>query len=130
AGAGLIESVQFAHNFIGGGPTASAQAHWRLGGSNVALYGMARGSVLVGPSRQTFVSLGGGGHTDLAQSTQRDTIPVGELELGLEYAPRGGSGFFVQTAVVDQTYWNLGSASNPSGNLSLFGFQISVGLGY
>jgi hypothetical protein len=125
-----VETVDFGHNFYGGGPTGSAQGHWHLGGSGLALFGSARGSLLVGPGRQTFVStqnLPGSAISDLFSGTKNDTLPVGELELGLEYAQPG---FFVQAAAVEQTYFGLGSASKTDGNLSLFGIQLSVGWGY
>jgi hypothetical protein len=58
-------------------------------------------------------------------------MPIGELELGLEYARRmGRMDLFVRSAVVDQTYFGIGSPTSTSGNLSLFGVQVSLGLGF
>jgi hypothetical protein len=131
AGGGFFETVNFGHNISCAGPTAAVQGRWRLGGSSVAVFGAVRGSLLVGPSHQVFSSLGQTGNTDLNQNKQNDTLPVGELELGLEYGRNvNGAGLFVQAAVVDQTYFGLGSASQADGNLSLFGFRLTVGLGY
>jgi hypothetical protein len=37
---------------------------------------------------------------------------------------------FVRGAVVDQTYFGVGNASKQDGNLSLLGFQVSLGINY
>ena len=64
-------------------------------------------------------------------ASHNTTIPTSEIELGLEYGrPFRGRYMFLRAAAVDQTYFGLGSASSNTGNLSLIGSQISVGLNF
>jgi hypothetical protein len=134
-----ISFLESGQNFYGAGPTLSGQAAWRIGNSGLAVFGSARGSFLVGSSRQNtafserIVDSFSGNQTNLAitQSRVHSTLPIIELEGGLEYARAvGRTRMFVRAAAVDHVYFDAGSASSRDGNLSLFGGQISVGFGY
>jgi major outer membrane protein len=134
-----ISSLNANHNFEGGGPTSSLTARWQIGHSGLAVFGTARGSLLIGTSRQTAVFTENiadpvnGNQLNQASNQANDNvvIPVGELEGGLEYSrPLGRTRLFVRGAAVNQTYFDAGSSSSKDGNLSLFGAQVSVGFNY
>jgi len=134
-----ISFLESGQNFYGAGPTLAAQAAWRIGNSGLAVFGSARGSFLVGSSRQNtafaeqIVDSVSGNQTNLAitQSRVHATLPIIEIEGGLEYARDvGRTRMFVRAAAVDHVYFDAGSASSRDGNLSLFGGQVSVGVGY
>jgi hypothetical protein len=129
----LTETVAFGHNFYAAGPTICLGGYWYLDEDRWAVYFSTRGSLLVGNSRQTFSS----SQQDIASVsnlfTQLDdaVVPIGEIELGLAWTPDlGDVAAVVQAAVVDQTYFGVGSPSQVGGDLSLFGFQVSFGVGY
>ena len=81
-------------NFMGGGPTVSTQARWAPGGSNLAFFSSARGSLLVGRSRQAFLftdvitdpsGLIGNSSLSSSFSDRRDlTDCLGVLEVGVD----------------------------------------------
>jgi hypothetical protein len=139
----LTESLQYSRLFQGGGPTVSAQMSWHPFMPNLSLFAGGRGSLLVGQTSQvtsgsrivndpagTF-GAGVSSISFLIPTTSNDTMPVAEVELGLEYALRmRRNTIFFRGAVVDQTYFGAGNASRPDGNLSLLGFQLSVGFNY
>jgi hypothetical protein len=130
--------LSFGQDFDGAGPTASLQASYRVG-QNLLAFGNVRGSLLVGRSTesQTFTHavtdpvgvVGGSTLVSLSASRTRDTLrPVAEVELGLEYGLDWGRlRPFVRGAVLNQTYFDAGSASQTDGNLSLFGAQVTLG---
>lgn len=139
AGTSENSFLEAGHNFYGGGPTISWQGRWMLGRSGLSVFGLARGSIIVGSSRLTatfaefIVDPVNGNQTNLAASESRDhiVIPIGELEGGLEYScPIGRTRLFVRGAAVNHTYFDAGSASSRGDNLSLFGAQVSIGLNY
>lgn len=142
-----VDTLDYKHTFNGGGPTLAIYARQPLSDTAVSVYGNLRGSLLVGKSRQNFRATQlvsdtgitpGGGLPPLTQNTffadqfasgRDDTIPVCELEIGLEYAEDlGACRLFAQTGVVGQTYFGGGSASSETGNFSLFGLQVTIGL--
>ncbi len=134
-----ISTLNANHNFEGGGPTTSWTARWQIGHSGLAIFGTARGSLLIGNSHQTAVFTEtivdpiAGNQINQATNTANDNvvIPIGELEGGLEYSrPLGRTRLFVRGAAVNQTYFDAGSSSSKDGNLSLFGAQVSVGFNY
>lgn len=134
-----FSNLNAGHNFYGGGPTIAAQIRWQLGGSCLSFFGCVRGSFLVGTSRQTAILTEvitdsvNGNQNNLATNNSHDhlTLPIGELEGGLEYGEIWGrTRVFARAAVVNQTYFDAGSATGRDGNLSLFGVQISLGVNY
>src|SRR5581483_8477385 len=142
AAATELQRLDLDRTFEGGGPTASMQARVDLGWTGLALFGLVRGSMLVGSTRQdsTFNravtdpgGLVGGSQNVTARRTgsSSSTLPVAELELGLEYGRTFGRYRpFLRAAVVNQTYFDAGNASGAGGNLSLFGGQLSLGVNY
>jgi hypothetical protein len=141
------QTLELSRNFTGGGPTVSGQVSCDLGSTGLALFGSARGSLLVGRSNQrvTFTQevndpagLSGVPGTPVftritsqIPSSTDTVLPVAEFELGLEYAVTvSQSRWFFRGAVVSQTYFDAGNASRSDGNLSLFGCQMSVGANY
>jgi len=127
------------HNFYGGGPTLAWQGRWVFGRSGLSIYGLARGSIVIGNSRLTatfsefIVDPVNGNQTNQAANESKDhhVIPIGELEGGLEYSRAiGRTRLFVRGAAVNQTYFDAGNASSRGDNLSLFGAQVSIGLNY
>ena len=125
--------VSYNRNFNGAGPTASLQAYRRLGSTRLKAFGIVRGSYVAGQSKETTYTAMNVGTLQNSSytSTNNNAIPVGDIELGLEYGqPYGGRYFFFRAAGVDQTYFGAGSATSAQGNLSLFGGQISGGINY
>jgi hypothetical protein len=126
-------------NFYGGGPTLAFQCRWQIAHSGLALYGSARGSILVGRSRHSAVFsetiadplTGFQDNVATSSSIEDEVMPIGELEGGVEYGrPLGHTRLFVRAAVVNHTYFESGSATNRDGALGLFGAQVSLGVNY
>ncbi len=149
-GDGVTSETQFLsfdHNFDGAGPVVDLQVNWKIGGSNFSIYGLGRGSLLVGKSTQ-FTSyaqavndpkgLTNGGVfpvvTFISPSVLNSTdtvMPTIELELGIEYGRDWGrTHIFMRSAVVNQTYFGAGNATRVDTNLSMFGVQFSAGINY
>lgn len=130
-GTGFVQgAVLSVRTFNGLGPTAALEARRSLGDSGLALYGSARGSILFGDARQhvrdIFVN-GAGTFFDDASNRRNDILPVGELELGLEFSRAvGGARAFGQVAAVAQQWWGAGSASRAV-NLDSFGVPVHGG---
>ncbi len=138
-GASEYDALIAGHNFYGGGPTVALQCDWKVGSTGLSLYGLARGSVIVGTGRQdVFFSqviidpvLGNQDNQPSNRSTFQQVIPIAELEVGVQYGLMvGRSEFFVRGAAVNQTYFGAGSSTARDTNLSLFGVQFSTGLNY
>jgi hypothetical protein len=132
AAGNLRGEVDFQQQLEGVGPTVSLYAARNLFG-NVAVFGMARGSLLYGDGE---TSLRAGEDLDLQQPflTRRDTsredlLPVGEMQLGVEWSP-SWSGWqpFVRSALEGQVWDGVGNAVSEDGSLGFFGFTLGVGL--
>jgi hypothetical protein len=142
--------LDYAHSFHGAGPTLALQVIRQLGCSPWSLYGSMRGSLLVGtatssmsivdtlddPDNITKTSTAGV-HTahQVNQGTYGDTrsstMPIAEMEIGVEYnRSYCNCSTFGRIALVDQTYFGAGSPTSEEGNLSLFGVQASLGIGF
>ncbi|MCS7045489.1 MAG: Lpg1974 family pore-forming outer membrane protein [Gemmataceae bacterium] len=140
AGESENSSLRSNREFTGGGPTVSWFGRWEFGRSGLSIYGMARGSVILGTQRQRAVFAETIVHPNpsIAQtnvttkeSSENAAIPIGELEGGVEYSRVfGGTRLFIRGGVANQTYFDAGSASSRDGNMTLFGGQISIGLNY
>jgi len=130
----ITETVAFGHNFYAAGQTVSLSGYWYLDANRWAVYFSTRGSLLVGNSRQSFRSselVAAVSTTSVFTQLDDAVVPIGEIELGLAWTPDlGDIATVVQAAVVDQTYFGVGSPSRLGGDLSLFGFQLSFGVGY
>lgn len=134
-GATEQERLSSVRKFSGGGPTVAGEARWNIGGTAWSLFGLLRGSFLVGEVDKevnfTDVSPGVFALSARESSSLSHLLPVSEVELGVEYGSQwGAANYFLRTAVVNQTYFDAGNASNQDGNLSLFGLQFSLGVAY
>lgn len=142
AGASESQFLQFGHNFTGAGPTFDVVAGYQIGGLPLYFFGDVRGSFLVGSTRtsRNFILnvndpngiVGGNQFANPTADARRGaTLPIVEVELGLQFEPTFlGRPFQVRGGAVNQTYFGAGSASQTSGNMSLFGGQLSVGMLY
>ena len=139
------QSDEMQRSFVGGGGVVGLQAAWRLGNTGLSLCVGGRGSLLVGhvsenESYVQYVSDPFG--TVLPPGTALQNIavanhpgdlvmPIAELELGLQYEMViWRSKAFVKASMIDQTYFGAGSSTQSSGNLSLFGLQVTLGIDY
>jgi hypothetical protein len=132
-GAGTLRGeIDLQQQLEGVGPTVSLYAARYVVG-DIAVFGMARGSLLYGDGE---TSLRAGEDLDLAQPflTRRDTsredlLPVGELQLGAEWSPNwSGWQPFVRSALEGQVWDGVGNATSEDGSLGFFGFTLGVGL--
>ncbi len=139
--AGVSENsfLDAGHNFYGGGPTLSCAARWEVGRSGIAIFGSARGSLLIGRSKlnavftENIVDPVQGDQNNQANNESRENLvlPMGELEGGFEYSRAlGRTRLFFRGAAVNHTYFDAGTAASRTGNLSLFGGQASIGVNY
>jgi hypothetical protein len=139
----IAQELRVSREFEGCGPTASLFARQRICQSPCAVYVGARCSVLVGTTETEtgFARVINDPALAAGVGTQRTrtsfgsradvTIPVTELELGVEYGNLVGHyGIFVRAGVVAQTYFDAGGAASPLGNLTLFGGQLAFGVAY
>jgi hypothetical protein len=151
-------SIRSGHNFRGFGPTAAFEAR-RPFSCGFALFGSVRGSVLLGKHRQNAFLRSFDADNDFdsavlfANADENTTMPVAELELGVEYGKQiRGARLFVQASVVNHTWFNAGNATNSSSaltnsgaffdnyfikdatddrsDLNLFGAKLVVGINY
>ncbi len=138
-----LQLLTFNQTFDGGGPTLGLSGKYWIGPKGLALFGSARGSLLVGTlvQRTSF-------RTDVVDPsglidaedftgqlnidrTSHDVLPVLELELGMEYGfPLGWGHAFLRAALVSQSYFGANNARGDDSNLSLFGAQFGVGYEY
>ncbi len=138
---GALNTFNAYHNFGGIGPTLALEGRHQLGNTPFALYGSGRGSILFGAASQNSSANTPSADTDftLVSGDSRQTIvlPVGEIELGAEWAQTYGRvHVFVQVGVVGQVWWGGGNASqalylstgpgNSSSQTNNFGFLGGV----
>jgi hypothetical protein len=104
------------HNFHGVGPTLAVESRRPFGASGLALIASARGSVVLGSAKQDAALP----DQNVVAADHRDRgLPIGELELGLEYGRAlGGSRLFGQVALVGQDWFGAGGASRSSVNVA------------
>jgi Legionella pneumophila major outer membrane protein precursor len=142
-GTSETQNLTLGREFTGYGPTLALFARHRIGDSVLSAYASARGSVVVGTLDEQAAFARSVNDPDLlagvgtrqtrtnATSTSDHTIPVVELEIGLECGGAlGRMRLFGRAGVVAQTYFNAGSATNSSGSLSLVGGAITIGFGF
>jgi len=141
-GSSEIQQLDSHNRFNGGGPTVALQGRWAASEDGWSLFGLLRGSLLVGESKRLTAFYQrvndpgnnvGGSFTFASQNAERstDVLPVAELELGAEYSQHvGNARYLFRGAVVNQTYFDAGNASGEARNLGLFGVQLSVGVNY
>ncbi len=135
--------LTFGHNFVGGGPTLMLQARWARPDSHLAFFSSARGSLVVGRSRQDYffsdtitnpsatAFLPSGTLTSTFDDRRDWVIPITEIEIGVEYALNVyHTRPFIRAAAINQTYFGFGSASRTDTDLGLFGAEFSLGVDY
>jgi Legionella pneumophila major outer membrane protein precursor len=142
-GTSETQDLTLGREFTGYGPTLALFARHRIGHSVLSAYASARGSLVVGTldEQAAFARsvndpdlLAGVGtrqtRTNAVASTDH-TIPVAEIEMGLECAGAlGRMRLFGRAGVVAQTYFNAGSATGSTGSLTLVGALVTVGFGF
>src|SRR5262249_48938669 len=117
---GSSRAIASGHNFNGAGPTIAIDSHARIGQSGFGLYGNARLAVLFGSGEQAPFAVNRNAAGVLpsqreAFANQSDVLPVGELELGVEFGRSFGDGrprAFFQIGLVGHIYWGAGNASD------------------
>lgn len=136
------ESSTARHSFDGIGPTVVAEASRQIGETGLSVYGLGRGSLLVGRhrlasavSRQLSVTAFGAEfqNTDTLIGSDAVTrvLPVGELEVGTEYTRQFGDVRLLLRAGFNvQTWFDAGSAFGTQGNIDFVGGNFLVGLLY
>jgi hypothetical protein len=135
------QDLSFGHNFTGVGPTLALEVRWAEPNCHWAFFGSARGALLVGRAGQSFFFsdtindpngiLGNSTFTSQAGDHRDEVVPVGEIEVGVEYAVCLTSCRpYFRAACINQTYFGVGSASVTNTNLSLFGGEFSLGVDY
>jgi hypothetical protein len=141
-----LQQLNSTRNFSGGGLVGALQGNVDICHSGFSLFSSIRGSFVVGTTQEHvgytqyvndpagLVPPGIPGTFTLSPQSVRNTdhtMSTIELELGLQYTAKLSWGdIFFRTAVVNQTYFDAGNASQATGNLSLFGVQWSAGLRY
>ncbi len=144
------------HTFNGAGPTVALQAHRVIGQTNLSVYGLSRGSLLYGESRQRasttipdsftvdadVVSRTVSSATALTSDSLR---PVMELEVGTNWTRSlGAFDLFAESGLVGMVWFNAGNAANSEAligtgfetvgsdstnhNLGLIGLRFSTGV--
>ncbi len=124
--------ARFGHDFDGFGPTLAIELRRPIG-CGLTLYGSARTSLLFGDSKQSFTGVQrftpAGEVATQFFSQRNEVLPVGEIELGLEYSVDCGCCLLVfQGAYVGQIWYGAGSASSQSGNLGFTGMTLTAGI--
>jgi hypothetical protein len=167
------DTLSSGHSFDGTGPVLALEARRPLGDTGLALFGSARGAILFGSGKQQatlqsvrigrnsfpgpipfFMIHGASAVPPVSNfntvtvnesfASWDDVLPVGELELGVEYARNiGPARLFAQLAFVGQVWWGAddsarsatstffspGSGSADS-NLGLIGLSLRTGVDY
>jgi hypothetical protein len=103
------------HSFDGVGPTLCLETRRSIGSSGLAVYGSVRGSLVFGSADQEV-------NIPVQNTTTADHrdrgMPIGEIELGLEYDRQVGRvRLFGQIAFVAQDWVGAGSSSRSSTNI-------------
>lgn len=123
--------IDFRHRVQGVGPTMSLRTS-RPFLRSLSVFGLARGSLLFGDGE---LSLSAVEDQDLANplTTNRsvdrdDLLPIGEIQLGLQYTPFCGSKQpYIHLAMEGQVWHGAGSASSEDGSLGFFGLNVALG---
>jgi hypothetical protein len=110
----LILDASYRHGFAGGGPLLGFEFHRYIGNSGLSAYGKIDGALLAGSGSETFIQNSPAFGTTVVSNKFNPLLTVVDVELGAEFMLNRGGGFrpFLRAAVVDQTYWDAGSASS------------------
>lgn len=117
----IVTTLLSNHEFRGAGGTISLDAGYTLGCTGVSLFCTGRGSLLYGIGRErakltsvTTNPLGEETTQTLEPSATQDRVlPVGEIEIGAEYARNiGRCRLIVRAALANQIWFGAGNAAN------------------
>lgn len=128
----LLAPFDVSRDFEGLGGTFALSARRGLGGTNLALIGSARGSLVFGESFDsiTLGGLGGGPLPGPLVGTQR-TLGIFELRLGVEWSRElsNGARFYTQT-VYEAQYWQSAQLFDGLGGMDVgfTGVAVNIGL--
>ena len=133
-----ISRSSFVQEFHGGGPTLALEM-WRPFLERFAFYGITRGSILFG-WRSELADSRIPGSTFNVRSRNESLVPIGELQLGLQWSEALGPGvFFARTGIEGQVWGDAGNitagSSTSSGlftpsNLGFFGVTVATGFAW
>lgn len=117
AGPGQLTSIiNSRKHFDGVGPTVGAETRVGIGDGGLSAYGNGRASIVFGDSDQNVTAgvIPTGARAAFSNNfSSQDAMPIGELELGLEWRKeKAGRSFFVQGGVTAQTWFGAGNATN------------------
>lgn len=141
------DTISSGRNFGGVGPTGALEVRRRLGRSRVSLYGLARGSLLFGHGKtsslqQTVLNqqstVGSARPTTTFNVTNfqgstggQEVIEMGDFEGGVDWTLTFGRLLtFARVGVVNETWFNSGSATSGRGDTGFFGMRFTAGLSY
>jgi hypothetical protein len=131
-------AAHFIQEFHGGGPTLAIEM-WRPFLERFAFYGVARGSILFGRRHELADSQIPGANLNV-RNHHESLVPIGELQLGMQWTEALGRGvFFVRTGIEGQVWGDAGNitaGSSASGeiftpsNLGFFGLTTATGFAW
>jgi len=130
-----IGTIDFSHNFDGVGPTFAIEGHRQVT-PRVGIFSNARASLLFGETRSaldTGSNLNGTNSVIGRRYSNRfDSLPVGEIQVGLDWCyPIGTRATLNALVAMEGQIWEgIGSASSEIGDLGLFGFNLGGGLSF
>lgn len=121
------------HRFEGLGPTLSLEMRRPMG--CWTWFSMARGSLLFGDGKFGFIAFENldstaGPLTTEVTRQRNDVLPVGELQVGLEWSKTycNGGRFFGRAALEGQLWQGAGTHTEEDGYLGFFGFHAALGM--
>ncbi|MBI1831093.1 MAG: hypothetical protein HYR84_06555 [Planctomycetes bacterium] len=127
------------HNLNGIGPEFSLETKRRIGETGFAIYGQMHGAILFGRAKEIQSAVVNAVPMQFSRH-HTDVLPVGELEVGVEYQRSiGRVKVFGQAGFQGQAWWGGGNASNldPVGfssaansNFGFVGAALRVGVRY
>jgi hypothetical protein len=141
------DTIVAGRNFGGVGPTTALEIRRQIGSFGLAVYGNARGSVLFGDEKaQTFQRtvenqriIPSRGPTQTVMSTtlvqhsapSEDTLPMADFEVGVSWTKVAGRArIFFQAGLVNQTWFDAGSATTEEGHFGFYGLRCTAGFSY
>jgi hypothetical protein len=135
------------HNFGGVGPTILLELRRHIGDTGISLYGNARVSVIFGDEtltafQQTIekakITPKKGQPLTIntsklfsGRTTDENTVPMGDFEVGVNYTRDAGRvRLFLDVGMVNQSWFDVGSATTQHGVLGFFGLQVMAGFNF
>ncbi len=128
-------TMNFVHDLSGVGPTVSVRTQ-RPFTRQLSAFGVARGSLVFGEGTSSLTAVEDLDLDDQLTtaifSSRDDLLPIGELQVGLQWVPvcNGQLAPYVHVAFESQIWGGAGNASSEDGNLGFFGFNVAVGFDF